>query len=381
MSIIRKLKNFPSVRKIDEIDHLQIIKEARENIGTTSYSDRSFAQYYCLVRAYRIPSLKLPFDILLIIPLACLLLYLIFASIKNSIFPKEKYRNELIFVLPSIDIIPSFLLNQKNSLFTNKHNIKSNFQWRDLTFSLTTLNKRLLHPYFSAKCLYKIYKYSGIAKSTANTIYISNEYCFTSSILTSYLNHYGIKVINCMHGEKLLNCRDAFCTYDEFIVWDKHYEKIFLEMHCESSFFISSCSAISIDIGDRDDVRDTIIYFLQGNETEDDLEKIKYNINILKIKYNAKNTLIKEHPRYKTPLVRNKFPTYYFYEGSLSNILTRSLVICGSYTTVLFQVYCSRNRKEYPKIYINSNKSLEKMRYIMLSKADGFFTSVMHQKS
>ncbi len=246
------------------------------------------------------------------------------------------------------------------------------FKWNDLTFYLFTLRGKLLYPYFSAKCLYKIYKYSGIAKSGASVVYVSNEYCFTSSLLTNYLNTYGITVSNCMHGEKLLNCRDAFCTYNKFIIWDCHYKEIFLDLHCDSEFIVSSCDAIKLEINHNKN-RDTVIYFLQGNETEDDLAKIKSNIDFLKTKYNAKKAFVKEHPRYKNALAKKKFPLHYFYEGSLSEILNRSIVVCGSYTTILFQVYVSRNSNNYPKIYINGNNSLKRLKYIMLEKADGFF--------
>ena len=97
------------------------------------------------------------------------------------------------------------------------------------------------------------------------------------------------------------------------------------------------------------------------------------NLKKLQTKFSAEKILVKEHPRYKLDNINSFFKESNIYEGELTDALNISLVVSGSYTTILFQVYKSRNQNSFPKIYIKKTETLSKLKYNMLGKADGFF--------
>jgi len=378
MSILRKIKNLPTKKEIWNLDHLKIIDEVQQAYSVDTHIDRSFAQFSCLKKSYKHKTSAILADLIVVFPLIITILFFLLVVLFNTLLRKKPLKlKATIAVLPSIDVLPSRVTVDKNFYFVTKKGLSSFLDLEDLFFIKKHLFKKITHPYFFLKCIYKLYKYSGLTKSECDNIYISNEYCFTSSILTKYLNENGIKVTNCMHGEKLLNCRDAFCTYDHFIIWDNHYQILFDKMGCKANFSIDTCEAIDLILTPDYSEDTSVIYYLQGNESSRDLANIKRNLEQLKNQYDTDLILVKEHPRFKSPYLGKYFSEENVFHGPLIESLKKSIVVSGSYTTILFQVYKSRDTLGFPKIHIKKTDSLEKLEYIMLDKADGFFNEML----
>jgi len=74
------------------------------------------------------------------------------------------------------------------------------------------------------------------------------EYNFASSTVTWYLNYYGIKAYNIMHGEKFYYCRDAFVSFNRFYVWNSFYADLFKMMYANAEYIIFQPERFSLNL-------------------------------------------------------------------------------------------------------------------------------------
>lgn len=336
--------------------------------GKVNFFDRSFSQYKCQVDigflANSLLLIFLPFFIF--IPLVFLIFFPAVKSDENENF-------STVAVLPSFDFVPNAFSGEKVSYLKKFYN--ANFNLNDLLFCYKIIFKFFFHPFFWLKCIYIILSYSGIAKTTAKEILVSNEYSFTSSVLTLYLNSCGKIVSNCMHGEKALCLRDCFSTYDNFYVWDDYYVKLLESMDVKANFKVSSCNALRLHLIPSDKDGD-IIFYLQGFESNEELILIRSKLIQLSHKYNA-SFFVKKHPRYFNESVEAVFLGSEIISCDFSESISSAKIIASNYSTVLFQVYVNRLEKnqKFPLIAINDLTDIPEG-YIMQKKADIFFSKI-----
>lgn len=363
LSLNKKLLTTSSSNISCDFDYI-FFNNIKEKYKDSSCISRSFAQYKCQTKGVGyVVNLALLFfiPVLVLIPLILLI-----------VFNKKKLKksdSKIISVLPELKFLPEVFDNKE--VFWVEKSYRRSFDFKDLIFCYKFIFKYLFSPYFWLKCLYIVLSYSGIVKINAKEILVSNEYSFTSSILTKYINSYGKICSNCMHGEKVLCLRDCFSTYDKFYVWDDFYVKVLSQMDVQAKFIVSSCSALDLELSPSEG---DIVFFLQGFENAVDLEVIRKKMNKLSDLYGG-NVFVKPHPRYPNSDLNTMFKSNEILNMPFEDAVKMAKVVVSNYSTVLFQVYINKKlkQKDFPVIVVNDLVKLPPM-YIMQEKAEILFS-------
>lgn len=149
--------------------------------------------------------------------------------------------------------------------------------------------------YFRFKCMVKIAMYGDvISRYQPKAIICSEEYSFTSSLLTDYCRRHQIEHINFQHGVKMYFIRDAFFRFDRCYVWDRHSADILCSLWAKPEQFIierppSLCFSAQTSALERVDYT----YYLQV-PTPQEFETIIKNLKILQGR--GARVAIRPHP-------------------------------------------------------------------------------------
>lgn len=370
MSLISKLNsivlNKDRMLNFDD-EHFKYYKNKKSD----DYIERSFFQYKGqVVELFFLNIILLCFSLLfLFLPFLLLIRLLKKINSKGSV----NFPDSVIAVLPSESILPHQFKSLKVTYLKRFDNFEINI--KDLIFIYKLIFRYFFFPYFWMKCVFVILSYSGIAKRGETEVLVSNEYSFTSSVLTLYLNSYGKIVSNCMHGEKVLCQRDCFSTYDNFYVWDEHYTLLLNKMDVKANFITSTCDALNLNL-ELNNTMNNIVFYLQGIEKTSDLKVIKDKLIILSKIYGCP-FFVKPHPRYINTELTNFFNENEILNLDFDQAIKITSVICSNYSTVLFQayVYRKRNNLTRPIIVVNDLVPLPLM-YIMKDNADHLFSKL-----
>lgn len=254
--------------------------------------ERSYLQYRC-------QSYLMRRSFLFLINLASmpLLLYSLQLRCREIISaPFQKKRAVLIFS-GSNSIVPQSLQREYNIVHVKDFEEHLLLNREDKVY-LRALQKRYPFSfYFRFKCMVKIAMYRYVISSYGpEAIVCSEEYSFTSSLLTDYCYKNRVKHINIAHGEKLFFIRDSFFHFDHCFVWDAHYIKLFtclrapqeqFILEIPSAFFLSSHTTAfeSVDY----------TYYLGGESTEQ-IMVILEKMAILRDR--GHRVALRPHPRY-----------------------------------------------------------------------------------
>lgn len=146
--------------------------------------------------------------------------------------------------------------------------------------------------YFCGIVTFKIMSYQYlINRYDPATIYASTEFSFSSSWATEFLSGLDIDHWNVMHGDKVINKRDAYCKYSGVVFWHEHYESIAHELgwvYEERAIF---CPDPFKNLCLRDNK--TVLYYLPANPSQ--VGKLTSTIECLLS--NGYVVLLKEHPK------------------------------------------------------------------------------------
>lgn len=365
-SYLLKLNNF--ILRLDSLTPSFcpiFFEKVKKKLKDDDLLSRSFAQYKCQFYKNR----KIFFInllLLLFVPFLILIPLVLFFFSRGENLENE---SDIVSVLPDKSIIPESFDNNVICSY-NKFDFFS-FTYKDLSFCYGVIFRYFFKPFFWLKCLYVICAYCGVTKIGYKEILVSNEYSFTSSILTKYFRNYEMICSNCMHGEKVLCLRDCYSTYDNFYVWDNYYSKLLESMSVKANFKVAACDALGLDLI-PDGCHGDIIFYLQGFETIDDLVLIREKLEKLSQMFEL-SFFVKPHPRYF-----NKDLNIVFDEKDVLNLefkeaVLRSKIIVSNYSTVLFQAFYNRSNKKIPFLIVNDLVSIPE-KYIMSEKADMFFS-------
>lgn len=350
------------------VNHSKVINEVYNRIDPKSLIEYSFAQYCCqqsLCKTKKKFILLFPF--LFLLQLFVLLLLLVSTVFYRANKGCGVKRLKLLAVIPSVEILPFSL--KAEAVVLNRNQMESNFSFADFIFCFKVFSRYMGSPYFVLKSIYVIWLYSKAVKEF-DSICLSSEYSFTSSVLTYYFNCNQVTSINCMHGEKCYDAMDAFCCFDYFYVWDNHYEKLMESMKCKAEFIVSGCDMLILNLDG--DEKDNVCYLLQGGETIEELLYIRKTLMTISFEYKLKYFYVKPHPRYSTVDIFTVFSEGEVYVAENLKVLQSSFIVCGKFSTVLFQVYKSRVNNVpllgvFTKFYNPSDD------YILAHKADRYF--------
>lgn len=168
---------------------------------------------------------------------------------------------------------------------------------KDRRFLLQVLRRYPFSWHFALKVLIKVTRYSYIIEVYRPASFIvCNEYSFTSSAATAYLEQRGISHINVMHGDKLFNIRDSFFRFTKCYIWDVAYKELFLRLRAEPGQFIVEVPP-SLRFAHGNEVEKSVdfTYYL-GRESEKQLEHIASIMH--RLHAGGASVSVRPHPRY-----------------------------------------------------------------------------------
>lgn len=311
-----------------------ILEEVYKQNFQENYFTRSYCQYLCQKKLYKQNYIYLNFIAFFIIKF----IITFFKFFSKKIIKEDKIK---IIYFGMEKVIPKKFLKYErkkleNHFFLTKKDIKY--------FESNVLKKSKREYYFALKILLKIgiYRYN-IEKYSPDIFLVTSEYSWTSSILTEFCEKNNIQHINYMHGNKWYLIRDSFFKFHKCYVWDKHYEEIFCKLKAfegqfETIEYLDFIPQINIEIKEYYNT-----YYLQINETENEIDKIISILKKLMLKtgYNGK---IRCHPVYTTLKIKNKIPKEMLdQEVNIYNSIAKSNYVIAKYSTVLYEAFFMKN--------------------------------------
>lgn len=356
-NIILKNKNL-FYEGIYKFQKKEIEKIYRNNFKE-DYFNRSYCQYLCQKKMGI--TTKDSFNVFWIFGyLSFILFYFI---LKKNKIKKEKV--EILFFGGHNSIIPDKYKRLKSVEMKDKYCLKK----EDVKFwynEVLKKSKKYNDSFFCFKILIKIGMYRfNIEKYNPEIIRVTNEYSYTSSILTKYCENNGIKHINIMHGDKLYNIRDSFFKFHECFVWEEYYKKLFIELKADRNQFRIEDK----DIKYLNILSSNVTYYLQGNEEKFEIEKIiKFLLKFSKIKNLSPK--IRLHPRHSNESIKKIIPKEMIDIEKIEVSINSSEYIVSKYSSVLYEGYLL-NKKLIIDDYTKGKEFyniLKELKYIMRNK-------------
>lgn len=318
---------------------LEYVKSMKE---PKSLWQRSYYQFKCY--RYDVPVWKrLAYSVGAVILLPLSLVYFRLAHIGAKFVREIKCVGDCSDVP---DMLPESLKNEYDINLDVYYNAGYGLSHSDMIYLIRRATTFFYTPSFLLHVIFKIASYSNIFyKYRPSVLVCHNEYSYSSSALTDYCRYHHVLHINIMHGERLINIRNAFSEYDKFYVWHEHYKFLYLLLRCGTKpedFVIEVPEALKIDVlKDYDrNVFANYKYYL-GEETYDEMQSIVSSLSAIKkqgysIKY-------RPHPRYTNcnNLMRSVDKDEIEQPSVVS--ISKSIASCdfviGSFSTVLLQAY------------------------------------------
>jgi hypothetical protein len=245
----------------------------------------------------------------------------------------------------------------------------------DVIYLCRHIGPYLLSPSFVLHIIFKIAAYSNIFhKYQPSVIICHNEYSYSSSALTDYCRYHNVTHINFMHGERLINIRNAFFEYDKCYVWHDHYKQIYLDLRSGTlpdNFVIELPKALKIDINKNYSEKEFAnykYYFAKG--TYEEIDSIVRSLKPLKD--NGYKIKYRPHPRYTDLNILKTLVPPEEIESPMQVSISTSVASCdyviGSYSTVLLQAFlCGKGVLIDDVTYGDRIEQQKKARHILLS--------------
>ncbi|ASJ74610.1 hypothetical protein [Granulosicoccus antarcticus] len=166
----------------------------------------------------------------------------------------------------------------------------------------------------------------AMARYGVSELWVSMEYSAACGILKKYGENEGLKIVNFMHGEKVLTARDSFCSFDDYYVWTDHHADVVSKLYCKSNISVLNPWE-GLDLG-CDFTKMSVCYFLKGGESEEELEELCIVLDSMK--KNGHSIFLKEHPRRKTD-------SYFVNQYSVVPVSRDILEVFGDYQYIVAQ--------------------------------------------
>lgn len=325
--------------------------------------ERSFFQYKCQMKLF-------PLYLRIIISIASLPLCLLYMKKKKYDVGKKSKMNAIFLGngQPS-NIIPKSLFN-KFSLIELNPKIGVYLSKRDLRYIKNLVKRYPFSWHFIFKNVIKISKYSFIIeKYNPSALIVSNEYSFTSSLLTDYCQVNSIQHINVMHGEKLFYMRDAFFKFDNCYVWDEFYVRLLSALRADERQFVIEIPE-SMKIKKERICHYDYTYYL-GGENRKEMEITASYLNLLRKRGNIIS--IRPHPRYSkiedVEICFKNFNIENFNNISIEDSLCNTKAAISLYSTVLNQALSNNIDIVIDDLTTPDHfKKLKRLKYICINK-------------
>lgn len=313
-------------------------KAVLQKLGDTDNDiERSYFQYRC--QMYFV-SKKLHFILNIISILAGPFLVVFYWLIGLTLKQKEKVDavgdfKRMPEILP-LELAKEYDVNYEVSMQGGMLSIN------DMFYILKHFLKYWYVPYFVIKSVIKLAIYSyTIYCFNPRAIIVHSEAAFTSSAMSDYCHHKGVKHIDVLHGEKIFYIRDSYFHFDECYVWDEYYASLFKEMKAEpTQFRVSVPPSMTIDckVYENAEYFADYKYYLQGCSEDELIQIVKSMDFTLK---EGKSVKYRPHPMYSdmemVERIAGKENIESPKEVSILSSISNMNVAVSSYSTVLNQ--------------------------------------------
>ena len=312
--------------KQKQVDYINKLGEPKDEI------ERSYFQYKCQIHHLNI------FQRLFLNIISRIALILLFLRPKRTTDFKENVENLFVFVHDERNVPQKY---RSTSHLKIEQINGSSWSSTANTLYLEIKKRYRHHAYFLLKLRKKIGFYQYLIDSyKPNNIITSNEYSFTSSVLSLLCRRENVRHVDVMHGEKLFYFGDAFFYFDEISVWDEYYLNLFSELKAAygsetvyfpiERFFIKSDDEPTVDY----------TYYLQM-QTKKEMRKISLFLS----KLQPARVAVRPHPRYtdisKCKKIFKNFEVEDTTNISIEQSLARTKAVISVFSTVLLQAKCS----------------------------------------
>ncbi len=300
--------------------------------------DRAYAQYRCQMMLTGWPAR-------LLYQLGAMLLLPVYRRrFRAAAAPERAESCDAVFLFAGdIGILPDSLREEYPALRQVE-----NFQEHFLLTSgddalLSQMRRRYPAAYFFRfKCMVKLAMYRYLYEMHRPRAFIvSEEYSYTSSLLTEYCHQLGVEHINVMHGEKLFYIRDSFFHFDRCYIWNAFYRDLFISLRAEPTQFCVELPP-ALRPWSAEGIEKTVdyTYYLQ-NESAEELGRIA--VNLRKLQLAGHTVAVRPHPLYSDKkAVESLFADFIIENCAAVDIKTsilRTRHVVARYSTVLYQAY------------------------------------------
>ncbi len=324
-------------RDIDSsLEYVKSFKEPK------SLWQRSYYQFMCY--RYDVPVWKrLAYSVGAVILLPLSLAYFRFAHFKAKFVREIKCVGDCADV-PSM--LPESLKRDYDINLDVYYNAGYGLSHADIMYLIRRAPAYFYSPSFLLHIIFKIAAYSNIFHKYRPIVMVChNEYSYSSSALTDYCRYHHVLHINIMHGERLINIRNAFFEYDKCYVWHEHYKKIYLDMRSGTKpedFIIELPKDLSINVAEsfsKEAYADYKYYLAEVG-----YEEMKSIVaSMLPLKEKGFTIKFRPHPRYTNTSWLKELVSPEEIEDPFTTSINTSIASCkyvvGSYSTVLLQAY------------------------------------------
>lgn len=253
-------------------------------------------------------------------------------------------------------------------------------------FLSIVLKRKWLAPTFVFKVIYALGNYAYIEKKYHPEVIITSyESSFSSSVLTEFCEHRGIKHINVMHGEKILSPYQSFSAFTECYVWDEHYIKLFNKSRMRIGKYIVDNPWTKLELSEKVNRKKADYVFYLNCLSDSEMQRLAENVR--KLKGRGVYIRVRPHPVQQNmnemeQLIGSICEIEYPKDVDILCSLASTDSAVSQYSTVLYQAYCL-NKKVVIDDLTNEKlfKQLQKLDYIMLAKPHVLLSALVNETS
>lgn len=341
--------------------------------------ERSYAQYRCQM-ALEIRCIRLLYWLAAMVLLPVYRLRLSHHAATNS-----GKRADAVFAYAAGDMILPDSMRQEFPGLVQVDDFQNTLclTEEDLQFLRTLTRRYPMAFYFRFKCMVKLAMYRSLYESYhPRAIIVSEEYSYTSSLLTAYCHHLGVEHINIMHGEKLFYIRDSFFYFDRCYIWDAFYKKLFCELRTEPTQFRVELP-LAMKPWKKSDTPPEIdlTYYLQEEVVPGVYARIANALSVLQSQ--GMTIAVRPHPLVTPPETMSLFRDFQIETSSLSirDSIFRTKCAVSLYSTVLLQAHINGVEVVIDDLTAPERfAQLQTLHYIMLDKPHRLLSELINEE-
>jgi len=210
---------------------------------------------------------------------------------------------------------------------------------RDLKYIFKILFKTGWRPYFVFRSVWKIAVYSELIDAySPQRIWVTQEMVFESSLLTAYLNDFNVKHVNFMHGDNYFSLQVAFCTFDEFYVWDENYIRLFQSLQCSVKEYHTFCALDSLISSCAE--KNVVKYYHQESRNQKCFNEVLDNLVAFSKTKNC-DLVVRLHPlhkkQYEIDILKKRDIQLESNDSNVIESICESRYVCSEFSSVLYQ--------------------------------------------